>query len=139
MEGGAQVYLRTQVQTQPPEKLVLMLFDGALRFMRQGREAMAARRYDQTSHCLVRAQEILSELMTSVNRDAGAIAWNLLSLYGFMHRRLIQANVEKDPGMVDEVYELLAGLRGAWEKAVCRAREVGLDGLANGAGTSLRG
>lgn len=125
MEGGAQVYLNTQVQTQRPEKLVLMLFDGALRFMCQGRKAMAERKYDKTSHYLGRAQEIVSELRVSLNPDAGPIARNLESLYDFMHRRLIQANAEKDPGKVEEVYELLAGLRNAWERAVCRARELG--------------
>lgn len=120
-QDACSTYLENQVQTQPPEKLVLMLYDGALRFLRQGKEAILAKKYDRTSYYLGRAEDILAELTASLNLEAGEVATNLRSLYDFLYRRLVEANVEKNPDKVDEVYRLLNELRDAWEKATCPA------------------
>lgn len=120
---GQQLYAAyqvNQVQTQSQEKLVLMLYEGAMRFIRQAQEAVAAKRYDQTSYYLGRAQDILSELMVTLNFDAGEVAHNLYALYDFMYRHLIQANVRKDAGMMGDVYRLLGELRDTWEEATRR-------------------
>ncbi|MGB9885476.1 MAG: flagellar export chaperone FliS [Moorellales bacterium] len=115
-----QAYQENQVQTQPQEKLVLMLYEGALRFIKQAQEAVAAKKYDQTSYFLGRAQDILSELMLTLNLEVGEIAHRLYALYDFMYRHLVQANLRKDPQMMAEVYRLLSELRDTWEEATRR-------------------
>jgi flagellar protein FliS len=112
-----QAYQENQVQTQPQEKLVLMLYDGALRFIRQAQDAVAARRYDETSYYLGRAQDILSELMLTLNLEVGEIAHRLYALYDFMYGHLVQANLKKDARMMAQVYRLLSELRQTWEEA----------------------
>lgn len=112
-----QAYQINQVFTVPQEKLVLMLYDGALRFCRQGIMALEKKDYAGVNDNLIRAQEILGELIASLNFDAGEIARNLYRLYEFMRWHLIQANVKKNVTMIKEVVELLQGLRDAWEEA----------------------
>ncbi|MBE3573078.1 MAG: flagellar export chaperone FliS [Moorella humiferrea] len=112
-----QAYRQNQVQTLSQEKLVLMLYDGALRFCRQGLAAMEKRDYAGANGSLCRAQDILSELMVNLNRDVGEIADNLYKLYDFMYRHLVQANVKKSAVMVQEVMDLLQQLRDTWEEA----------------------
>lgn len=113
-------YRLNHIQTQPREKLVLMLYEGAVRFIRQAQEAVATGRYDETSRYLCRAQEILNELMATLNPQAGEVARNLAALYAFMHDHLVLANIKKDAKMMQEVERLLAGLRDAWEEAARR-------------------
>lgn len=110
-------YQMNQIFTVPQEKLVLMLYEGALRFCRQGEIALEKRDYAQVNENLIRAQEILGELMATLNFEAGEIAQNLYRLYEFMHWYLIQANVKKDAKIIREVIELLQDLRDTWEEA----------------------
>lgn len=112
-----QTYQQNLVQTLSQEKLVLMLYDGALRFCRQGLVAMEKKDYAGVSNSLGRAQDILSELMATLNRDVGEIAENLYKLYDFMYRHLVQANVKKSVTMINEVIDLLQQLRDTWEEA----------------------
>lgn len=112
-----QSYQQNQVQTLSQEKLVLMLYDGALRFCRQGQAAVEQRDYAAVSNNLGRAEDIISELMVTLNRDAGEVAENLYKLYEFMYRHLVQANVKKSAAMISEVIDLLQQLRDTWEEA----------------------
>ncbi|MBE3580494.1 MAG: flagellar export chaperone FliS [Thermoanaerobacteraceae bacterium] len=119
-----QAYRTNQVFTLSQEKLVLMMYDGGLRFCRQGLAALKDRDYEKANENLIRAQEILAELMAGLNFEAGEVARQLYRLYEFMHWYLVQANVNKRAAMVEEVIELLQGLRDAWEEAVrkCQSR-----------------
>ncbi|GFN24157.1 flagellar export chaperone FliS [Thermanaeromonas sp. C210] len=113
-----QAYRTNQVFTLSREKLVLMMYDGGLRFCRQGLTALKDRDYGRANENLIRAQEILAELMAGLNFEAGEVARQLYRLYEFMHWYLVQANINKKADMVEEVIELLQGLRDAWEEAV---------------------
>ncbi|MGI9951224.1 flagellar export chaperone FliS [Moorellaceae bacterium AZ2] len=112
-----QAYQTNQVFTLSQEKLVLMLYDGVLRFCRQGLAALKNGDYEKTNKNLIRAQEILAELMAGLNFEAGEVARQLYRLYEFMHWYLVQANVNKSAAMVEEVMGLLQGLRDVWEEA----------------------
>lgn len=112
-----QQYRKTQVETAPPERLVTMLYDGALRFLAEARDAMSAGRTEVANARLLRGQAILTELRCSLNHEAGELSHQLSSLYGYMHDRLVDANVSKESGPVAEVIELLSGLRDAWDQA----------------------
>lgn len=118
------VYQRTQVDTASPTRLVVMLYDGAVRFLRQGQEAMQRGDREKQNHCLVRAQRIVAELMSSLNiEEGGEIAANLMGLYQFMTEQLVLANIEDDAQRVQKVREMLESLREAWAEVDCAVRE----------------
>ncbi|MDN5346738.1 MAG: flagellar secretion chaperone FliS [Clostridia bacterium] len=113
-------YQEYQVQTLSQEKLVLMLYDGAIKFCSQALKALEQKDYARTNNYLLRAQDILNELMVSLNREAGEIADNLHRLYDFMYRWLVEANVKKSAKHIIDVRDILVGLRDAWEEATRR-------------------
>lgn len=112
-------YQQNSVTTAPPEKLVLMLYDGALRFIAEGKEAIARGELARANTSLGNAQKILNELRISLNFQAGEMALNLERLYEYMHYLLIQANIKKDPQFLTEVTELLSKIRATWSQGVC--------------------
>jgi len=119
-------YMEMQVQTAPAENLVLMLYDGALRFARQAKVSLAEGRMQDAHNDLTRAQDILGELMGSLNMDAGDVAHNLFRLYEFIQYRLIVANVRKSAEPIDDVLQLLGDLRATWAEAIRDARGRGV-------------
>ncbi len=118
------VYQRTQVDTASPARLVVMLYDGAIRFLRQGQTAMQQRDREKQNHYLVRAQRIITELASSLDMEAGGdIAANLMALYQFMHEQLVLANLQDDMDRVQKVREMLESLREAWAQVEIAVRE----------------
>lgn len=117
---GYQVYQQNAVQTAPPEKLVLMLYEGALRFLGKAQKALAAKDLQNVNNNLLRVQEIINELMVNVNKDAGDLAEKLVLLYDYIYRRLVEANVRKEQKIMQEVEEMLKELRGAWQEAITK-------------------
>jgi flagellar protein FliS len=114
---GIQAYQQSSVQTSP-SKLLLMLFDGFIRFCKQGQLMMKENRLDQANHWIVKAQNILVELMTTLNRKvAPELCENLYALYDFMYRHLVEANIKKDPSMIDDVIKLGMELRDTFQQA----------------------
>lgn len=109
-----QVYQNNQVNTSSPAKLLLMLYEGALKFLRFALVAMEEKNIEQTNKYLVKTQDILYELMATLNFDAGEISNRLYSLYDYMNQELIEANIRKDANKVKAVYALLEELRNTW-------------------------
>jgi len=117
-----QVYRQTQVTTASQGELLLMLFDGAIRFARQSKDFMVAREYEDANAKLIRTQDIINELILSLDLSVGEIANNLQQLYVFIHDLLVQANIKKDPEIVDSAVDMLVELRDTWEQVVGQAR-----------------
>jgi len=107
-------YRVSSVETASPAQLVLMLYDGAIKFAKQAEEAARARRIEEANRAIGRVQDILAELMSSLNVDAGEVAGNLFAIYDYLNRRLVEANIKKDPEIVSEVVGHLLSLREAW-------------------------
>src|SRR5438067_11204283 len=103
MTNAYQQYQRMQAQTASPGELIVMMYNGALRFLTAAKMKIEANDVAGANESLLRAQEIVLELMISVDVGAGSVARNLFDLYEFMHRHLVQANCKKDPAMVGEV------------------------------------
>ncbi len=118
-----QQYHKIQVETASPGQLVLMLYGGALRFLRLAREGLAERDIEKTHRGLTRAQEIVFELMASLDSSAGEVADNLLGLYVYLYGRLTDANVRKDPEPVEEALRILTRLEGAWRQVLSGSGE----------------
>ncbi|PKL42502.1 MAG: flagellar export chaperone FliS [Candidatus Riflebacteria bacterium HGW-Riflebacteria-1] len=114
-------YRKTQVETASPEALILMLYDGALKFMGQTEIAFAANDIEQISNLLLRVQAIFAELMTALDKEKGGeIAVNLERLYVFFLEKLGDANVKKDIAPMLEIKPLVQNLRNTWELAMQR-------------------
>ena len=109
-----QAYREASVMTASPEQLVVMLYDGAGRFLRQAEGSMVEGSWLQASEKLTRAEAIIDELLATLDMDAGEIAERLQAIYVFCKTRLIEARIERDPVRVEQVARLLAELRGAW-------------------------
>lgn len=108
-------YLRTKVLTASPEELRLMLIEGSIRFMREGREAMDSKNYEAQYEALSNAKNILLELMGSMRHEiAPELCGNLERLYTYLYRTLVEAGFERDPAKVDEVVQLMEYERETW-------------------------
>jgi len=113
-----QSYKQTEIETASPGKLLLLLYDGALKRLNRAQENIREQRLEETHQELIRVQEILVELMLALDwKVGGDLAPRLHGLYDFMYRRLVEANVKRDPEMVGEVIQLLSTLREGWEEA----------------------
>ncbi len=114
-----QAYKEIQIKTSNQIKLIVMLYDGAIRHINLALECFAEkyRKFDRVNKHVVAAQEIVSELMASLDFDkGGTLAKNLFSIYTYMHRRLMEGNLQKDEKPIREVKKLLSDLREAWDE-----------------------
>ncbi len=109
-----QAYREAAILTAPPERLVVMLYDGTIRFLRQGEVAMREAAVARTNDRLQRAEAILDELLATLNPEAGEIAERLEGIYVFCRRLLIEARIERDHEKVGRTVGLLSELREAW-------------------------
>lgn len=112
-----QVYQTNQVNTVSQEKLVTMLYEGALRFIAQAVQGIAEKNVEKAHVNFTKAQAIVVELMSNLNLEAGEVSHSLLSLYDYMYHRLVAANIDKDAETAQEVYGLLSDLKDTWLEA----------------------
>ncbi len=126
-------YLRTKIMTASPEELRLMLYDGALKFCRQARGALEAGNFDDSYHNLMRAQKIVLELSTSLKPDmAPDLCSKLSALYTYIYRKLIDANMNRNPADVDTAVKLLEYERETWVLLMKRLSEERGDAAPDG-------
>jgi len=112
-----QAYRDSSVLTAPPERLVVMLYDGAHRFLFQAAHAMRSGDVAQMNNRMQRAEAIINELRGTLNfEEGGDIAPRLEAIYSFCQRHLIEARLKKDPQKIEQVMKLLGELRDAWEQ-----------------------
>lgn len=112
-------YRKTQIETASPEALILMLYDGAIKFIGQAEIAFEDKNIEQTSNLLLRIQAIFTELLTALDKEKGGeIAVNLERLYVFFLEKLSDANIKKDPKPLEEIKPLIINLRNTWEQAM---------------------
>ena len=118
--SAQQAYTESSVLTAPPEKLVVMLYDGAIRFLNVGAIAMRGGDFVQARDRVRRAEAIIDELNYSLDMSQGEIAVRLRSIYIFSKKHLLQGNLQRDPEALDTVVKLLGELREAWESIAGR-------------------
>jgi flagellar secretion chaperone FliS len=110
-----QAYTEAAVTTATPERLVVMLYEGALRFLARGSAAMRAGDVRAADKALRQATAIVDELNLSLDMSQGDIADRLRSIYLFCKRRLTDASIHGDAEAIEGVVRLLAELHEAWE------------------------
>ncbi|MBN1804216.1 MAG: flagellar export chaperone FliS [Sedimentisphaerales bacterium] len=117
---GIATYQENTINTQSKGRLIVMLYDGAIRFMKLAIIEMENKNYEAKGRYINRALDIINELNVVLDMDAGGeIAHNLRQLYIFMSRHLSQANIKCDTQLVRDVIKLMATLNEGW-KAITR-------------------
>jgi flagellar protein FliS len=113
---GIDSYQNVAVTTQSKGRLIVMLYDGAIKFMKLAVKEIEAGNWAEKGRYINRAQDIVNELNAILDMEAGGeIAKNLRSLYLFMNRRLMEANAKRDPEMIREVITLMEELNQSWK------------------------
>lgn len=116
-------YFENQVNTASPEQLLIMLYNGAIRFVGEAEEAMASKKIAFRGERISKAIAILSELSATLDHEIGGeIAADLAALYDYMIRTLLAANIQDDASKLVEVREMLSGLRDTWLDAIDKVR-----------------
>ncbi len=115
--NGISAYKQNAVATENKGRLVVMLYDGAIKFLRQAVEALEREDYVEKGRLINRAIDIIEELNVTLDMEVGGeIAQNLRNLYYFMGKRLTEANVKRSAKMIEEVIDLLEDLNSAWRQ-----------------------
>ncbi len=119
MKNAYQKYKETSVQSAGREKLLLMLYEGAIRFTRIAAQACDDKDIATRGLNIGKAYDIIMELNNTLNHDVGGeISKNLEQLYMFMTDRLTKANVSGERKYLDEVLKLLETLYSGWVEAI---------------------
>ncbi len=135
--NGLQSYRKTNVITADPKRLVLMCYEGAIENLKIAKMRYVDKDYEGKATVIKKAQDIIDELLCSLDFEKGGIiARNLESIYNYITRRIIYADVNRDINAIDEVIEMLNDLKSAWEEAFYgQDRKSGLETMEFGDGS----
>ncbi|GGC82980.1 flagellar protein FliS [Thalassobacillus devorans] len=117
-----QAYQTNTVETASPGELTLMLYNGCLKFIKLAGKAMETKNYEKKNVNIQKAQKIIQELMITLDPDA-SISKEILPLYEFINRRLLDANVNNDLVILTEAQELVTELRDTWKEVIRQTRQ----------------
>jgi flagellar protein FliS len=113
---GIAAYQDSAVTTQSKGRLIVLLYDGAIKFMKLAIKELQAGNFEAKGKYINKAQDIINELNAVLDMNAGGdIANNLRKLYCFMSNRLSEANIKRDPKMINEVIKLMEELNQSWK------------------------
>lgn len=108
-------YKNNQVMAASRNKLVIMLYDGAIKNLKLAEIALEEKNIENVNTYLKKTQDIIAEFMSTLNFEAGGeVANSLYQLYDYMYRRLVRANIDKDITPILEVKKYLEELRDTW-------------------------
>jgi len=110
-------YKQNSVTTASPGELTLMLYNGCLKFLNKAKLAIQDNNIQEKNTNLIKAQAIISELMATLNMDI-EVSKNMLALYEYMNRRLVEANIQKDISIIEEVEGLVTEFRDTWKEVI---------------------
>ncbi|MDD4834773.1 MAG: flagellar export chaperone FliS [Lutispora sp.] len=116
-----QQYKQSVVNTSTPQELTLMLYNGLIKFLKLGMEAVEENNLQNAHTNIVKAQNIIEEFMSTLDMDYD-ISKNLFSIYEYMNWRLIDANIRKDKAAIEEVVAFAEDLRNTWSQAMRLAK-----------------
>ena len=112
-------YQTNNITTATPEKLMIMLFDGAIQFLQKAKAAIEEKNLQERSVNIESARKIVRELMRTIDLENGNdVSKSLFRLYNKMAMKLIKANVSKNSELIDEVIEDLTNIRWGFQKAI---------------------
>lgn len=115
-------YLETKIQTASPEQLLIMLYDGAIRFCRLAIEGIKEKDNVKAHQNLIKVQDIITEFSITLDQSS-PLAESLQSLYEYFKFRLTEANMKKDAAPVEEVLQFIMDLKETWIQAALAAKQ----------------
>ena len=122
MTRGIDAYRRTEAQSASPLQLVVMLYDGALRYLHDARAAQGAGDLRGRATALQRVAAILAECQSTLDLERGGrVAAELDGLYSYISARLLDVTVKRDATALEEIYRLMSTLRSAWADAAAQS------------------
>jgi flagellar protein FliS len=115
-------YKQNSIYTSTPEELTLMLYNGLIKFIMQAQSSIAEKDIEKASNSIIRAQDIVQHFRTTLDMQY-EVALSMDALYEYMHRRLIEANLKKDPEILSEVLGFAKEFRDTWAQAMKLAKQ----------------
>ncbi|MDZ5471978.1 flagellar export chaperone FliS [Bacillus sp. 31A1R] len=112
-----QAYKQNSVNTASPGELTLLLYNGCLKFIKLAKKAIDERNIEQRNVNLVKAQDVVQELMLTLNMDV-EISKSMLQMYDYIHHRLIDANTKNSLEILDEVEGYVTEFRNTWKEVI---------------------
>ena len=110
-------YQNNSVQTASPGELTLMLYNGCLKFIGLARTGIELKNTEQKNTNLLKAQKIIQELIVTLNMDL-EVSKSLMTMYDYINRRLIEANIQNDVKILDEVEDYVLDFRNTWKEVI---------------------
>ena len=117
MNNPYKSYQQNSVNTASPGELTLMLYNGCLKFITLAKKAMKAGNVQDKNTNLIKAQNIIHEFMVTLKMDI-KVSEELMVMYEYIHRRLVEANVKSDETILEEVEGLVTELRDTWKQVI---------------------
>jgi len=115
-------YRQQQIASSPSDKILLMLYDGAIRFCEKAKVAILEKDVQEANNYIIKVERIIEELRSCLDMSYD-ISHNLYSLYDYMYNRLMEANLKKEIPMLEEVVQMLTELRQTWSLACIEAKK----------------
>lgn len=115
-------YQKNEVETASPEKILILLYDGAIQFLNKAKMAMAEKNIPEIHNNIIGCENIIMEFINTVDiENGGDFAIRIQALYQYFYNTLVQANLKKDESKIDEVLRHLIDLRATWKQAIAIA------------------
>lgn len=124
LQNAAQTYQTNQVTTATPSELTLMLYNGAIKFIKLAKSSLEERDYAKTHEFCLKVQNILYELMSSLKKEY-PISREFDKMYEYMLRRTVEANMRKDMEILSEIEDFFVQFRDTWKEAMTLAKTQG--------------
>jgi len=115
-------YKQNSVTTASPGELTLMLYNGCLKFLTRAKKAIEEKNIEEKNTNIQKAQAIISELMSTLNAEL-EVSKQMIPLYDYMNRRLMEANINNDPTIIVEVEGLVTEFRDTWKEVIKITRQ----------------
>ncbi|MDI3508326.1 MAG: flagellar secretion chaperone FliS [Clostridiales bacterium] len=117
-----QQYQQNSIMTASPGELILLLYDGAIKFIKQAKVYIDEKDMQKANNAILKAEDIVAELMTDLDPDYD-ISHDLYSLYEFINDCLVRANIKKDKELLDQSLDLINDMRQTWAQVVKQYRQ----------------
>ncbi|AOY75696.1 flagellar export chaperone FliS [Clostridium formicaceticum] len=121
MQNPYNQYKENNIMTASPENLTLLLYNGALKFIHQGKMFIEQKNIQKANDAIIRTQDIIQELNITLDMQY-EVSKNLRSLYTYIIERLVEANIHKDTAILEEVNGMITELRDTWKEAMKLAK-----------------
>ncbi len=117
-----QAYQQNSVNTATPGELTLMLYNGCLKFIKQGKQGILDKKMEEKNTNIIKAQNIIRELMVTLNTDFD-VAKPMMQMYDYILNRLVEANIQNSVEILDEVEGYVTEFRDTWKQVIQLQRQ----------------